>query len=232
MPGWARLSLEPAGLATVCHKGVQASIHPNVLHVTTQAEPAGLTTAAPHGPSVFSRGCQGQGSSACTRPEGFPPELESSTTLCTQKKGCPSPEVEPSPGHLLRQTRPHSRLPCSPRLLPAQAGPTVSVSTAAAFSRWSYGNLDAAIAVPGRQSQDTELQACGSGAGPPCPQTREWHRPLQDPAADRPDFWCRTCEKCEGGREQEGQRDDSPWPEATAGGHAAPKPVDMTQGLG
>lgn len=30
--------LEPAGLATVCHKGVQASIHPNVLHVTTQAE--------------------------------------------------------------------------------------------------------------------------------------------------------------------------------------------------
>lgn len=232
MPGGACLSLEPAGLATVCHKGVQASTHPNVLHVTTQAEPAGLTTAAPHGPSVFSWGCQGQGSSACTRPEGFPPRLESSRTLCTQKKGCPAPEAEPSPGPLLGQARPHNLLPLLPPPSPCPGrSHSICQHSSCVFTLVSR--------KPGRchccawaQSQDTELPAGGSGAEAPCPQTREWHRPLQDPAADRPDFWCRTCEKCEGGCEQEEQRYDSPWPEATAGGQAAPKPANMTQGLG
>ena len=36
--------------ANADHKGVQASIRPNIQHVTSQAEPAGLTTTAPRPP--------------------------------------------------------------------------------------------------------------------------------------------------------------------------------------
>lgn len=72
----------------VCHKGVQASIHRNVLPVLTQAEPAGLTTAAPR------------------VPHPHPPQGSCAVSLQSQSRTAAQPSAhrrKAGPGHLLGQ---------------------------------------------------------------------------------------------------------------------------------